>query len=144
MSSFTQATGIKPSKDKDKWIVTEQFSWYFNEPYFLPTSSASNEQKGIELKDIIIPSGFAFNGADIPFPITAFWPRIHVHYVQAACLHDYMLQHERHTFTRDFIDIQFHDALLALGNNKVKSWCMYQAVRVFGILTEREFYWMTL
>lgn len=127
MSSFTNATGFKPSPRTGQWQVTEDFKWYFTE---FPDES------------IIVPKGFIFNAADIPFPISIFLPKVHPDYIQSAALHDYMLDALRSEFTRKKIDEIFYESLLALGNSQIKSWCMFQAVRLFGLIMEREKYYL--
>jgi Protein of unknown function (DUF1353) len=127
MSSFTNATGFQPIPYKNLWKVTEDFKWYFTE---YPDES------------IVVPEGFIFNGADIPFPVTIFLPRVHPYYMQSAALHDYMLGDLRSEFTRKKIDEIFYESLLALGNSKIRSWCMFQAVRLFGLIVERENYYL--
>lgn len=122
MSSFTKATGFRPSGNPQKpWEVTEDFKWYFEHP---------------EGDSVIVPEGFVFNGADIPIPISFVWPRVDPDYMQSAALHDYMLDDLRKYLSRDFIDRQFYQSLLALGNHPWKAWLMYQAVKYYGILTE--------
>jgi len=125
MSSFTNATSFQPIILTKKWKVTNTFSWYL--------------QKNSKLV-VKIPEGFIFNGADIPFPFTIGLPRVHTDYIQSACLHDYMLDHLRHIFTRDEIDKVFFNSLKALGNPPLRCWSMYQAVRLWGILNERQNY----
>lgn len=125
MSSFTNATSFEPVRQLNKWKVTKSFAWYL-------------EQNGNVVVEI--PNGYIFNGADIPFPFSIRWPRVHPDYIQSACLHDYCLEYMRHLFSREEIDKMFYQSLLVLGNSKVRAWCMYNAVRAYGILTERNLY----
>lgn len=125
MSSFTKATGFTPIPLTDQWLTTDSFTWY------VARSS----------KTITVPSLYKFNGADIPPPVSFVWPRVHPDYMQAACLHDYMLDNLVYQYSRDFADRQFYEALLALGNSQVKSWLMYQAVKAYGLFIEGSHYY---
>ena len=129
MSSFTNASGFRPIPLQGKWQVTEDFRWYFEE---------------VDGDSVIIPKGFIFDGASIPFPITVVLPKVHPDYMQSAALHDYLLDNLRAILTRNFIDIQFYNSLRVLGNSKIRSWCMYQAVKNFGLLTEGKKYYQKI
>lgn len=125
MSNFTNSTGFTPVSKTNHWQVTDTFNWYLKE----------NSNVVVQ-----VPEGFVFNGADIPFPFSILWPRVHTNYIQSACLHDYMLENLRDIFSREHIDLIFYQSLKALKNPPVRSWCMYQAVRIFGLLNERQKY----
>lgn len=77
---------------------------------------------------IIVPAGFQFDGASVPLPFRMLVPMAHPNYIQAAALHDFML--ESGDYTRKRCDDVFHEALGVLGMPRLWRGAMYVAVRL--------------
>ncbi len=78
-----------------------------------------------------VPDGFRFDGASVPLPFRILVPMAHPDYIQAAALHDWMLESGR--YTRRHCDQVFHEALGVLGMARVWRWIMFAAVRIGAI-----------
>ena len=129
MSSFTQrlivmaaprpATGIMrllpPGFQRPRWEIWIGFS------YAVGSLDAASEV-------IEVPGAFQFDGASVPLPFRLIVPMAHPNYIQAAALHDWML--ESGTYTRRYCDRVFHEALGVLGMPKLWRGAMYAAVRI--------------
>lgn len=129
MSSFTEATSFRPineGPDAGLWQVVENFDWYL-----------SSDLVG---EKVTVLSGYLFDGASVPFILTAIFPRVHPKYMQAAALHDWLLTQERHRFSREEIDLMFYQALKVLNNPKWRSFAMYKAVHMYGRVSEGQRY----
>jgi len=132
MSSFTKAVSFSPIQSglhKGKWRVDDSFEWYL-------------DKEGGET--IVVEAGFVFDGASVPSLLTAWFPRIHADYIQAAALHDWLLVEEREKFSRKEIDDIFKQALKVLDNPDSRVKMMYFGVSTFGKLKERQEYWKPL
>lgn len=132
MSSFTEAISFSPilaGVNKGKWKVGSSFEWYLTDK---------------EGDKIVVESGFPFDGASVPTLLTVWFPRIHTDYIQAAALHDWLLENERSNFSRKEIDRIFRQALRVLKNPKHRVNMMYLGVSLFGKLKERKNYWKTV
>ncbi|WP_416558309.1 DUF1353 domain-containing protein [Phaeobacter sp. JH18-13] len=80
---------------------------------------------------INVPDGFTFDGASVPLLLRLFAPMAHPDYIQAAALHDWMLEHE--DCSRWHSDRVFREALEVLGMPPL--WCalMHRAVNTATI-----------
>lgn len=61
---------------------------------------------------IEVPAGFTFDGASVPLAFRLIFPMAHPDYIQAAALHDYMLETRR--WSRQHCDAVFGEALSVL------------------------------
>ena len=131
-TKFTNATGFTPAPVDvpEPWLTTEAFEWVL--VYGDPSQGS-----------VIVPAGFPFDGASIPPPVTLLLPRVHPSYMQSAALHDWLLKHERHRFSRHEIDLIFKEALRAQKNPPWRVNAMYAGVRPWGIVSEGRGYWKT-
>ena len=77
-----------------------------------------------------IPAGFSFDGATIPFGLTALLPRAHSDYLAAALVHDWLYAHGQ--TTRKAADAIFHKALIDLQVSRPLACAMWVAVRIGG------------
>ena len=77
---------------------------------------------------IVVPDGFQFDGASVPLPFRILVPMAHPDYIQAAALHDWML--ESGLYTRRRCDQVFHEALGVLGMPGLWRGAMFGAVRL--------------
>lgn len=125
--SFTPAPAAIP----EPWLTGDTFKWILD--YEDPQSEV-----------VIVPEGFAFDGASVPpIPfVRLLFPRVHPLYMQSAALHDYCLQHQRHRFSRSEIDYIFEEALIAQKNPDWRVSGMYQGVSIWGKLSERKKYYL--
>lgn len=129
MSSFTKrlivmavpgaskglARFLPPGFQRPRWEVMDGFR------YAVGSLDAPTEL-------IEVPSGFQFDGASVPLPFRMLVPMAHPDYIQAAALHDWML--ESGHYTRRHCDQVFHEALGVLGMLGLWRGAMYAAVRV--------------
>ena len=81
---------------------------------------------------ITVPSAFVFDGASVPLPFRMLVPMAHPDYIQAAALHDCMLESGK--YTRRYCDQVFHEALGVLGMPDFWRGAMFAAVRIGAIL----------
>jgi len=77
---------------------------------------------------ITVPDSFVFDGASVPLPFRMLVPMAHPDYIQAAALHDWML--ESGLYTRRRCDQVFHEALGVLGMPNPWRGAMFGAVRL--------------
>ena len=77
---------------------------------------------------ISVPANFVFDGASVPLPLRMLVPMAHPDYIQAAALHDWML--ESGLYTRRRCDQVFHEALGVLGMPGLWRGAMFGAVRL--------------
>ena len=80
---------------------------------------------------IEVPDGFCFDGASVPLPFRALVPMAHPNYIQAAALHDWMLESAK--YSRRYCDLVFYEALGVLGMPRFWRWIMYVAVRIGAV-----------
>lgn len=83
-------------------------------------------------EEYVVPKGFEFDGASVPFPLTVLVPQSHSLYLAAAALHDWLYQNERDRLTREQADWIFREAMMVLGVNWVWAGLMWRAVRAGG------------
>lgn len=133
MSSFTvplivEAVPVKPSGlkrllppglQRPRWEVLTGFS------YAVGSLEAPTET-------IRVQSGFAFDGASVPFVFRLLVPMAHPNYMQAAALHDWMI--ERTDYRRSYIDRVFLESLKVLGMPRLWRILMYIGARIGGVL----------
>lgn len=129
MSSFTDrlvimavpsnAHGLRrflpPGFQRPRWEVMEGFRY--------AVGSLEHPDEVIE-----VPDGFQFDGASVPLPFRMLVPMAHPDYIQAAALHDWML--ESGLYTRRRCDQVFHEALGVLGMPGLWRGAMFGAVRL--------------
>ncbi len=129
MSSFTEslvimavpgsikgpARFLPPGFQRPRWEVWEGFR------YAVGSFDAPAEV-------IEVPDGFQFDGASVPLPFRALVPMAHPDYIQAAALHDWMLESGR--YTRRECDRVFFEALGVLGMAEPWRRIMFAAVRI--------------
>lgn len=129
MSSFTErllimavpsspkglARLLPPGWQRPRWEVWDGFRY--------AVSDLDNPTETIE-----VPEGFIFDGASVPLPFRLLVPMAHPDYIQAAALHDWML--ESGLYSRKRCDHIFHEALGVLGMPKVWRGAMFAAVRL--------------
>ncbi len=77
---------------------------------------------------ITVPGAFVFDGASVPLLLRFFVPMAHPNYIQAAALHDWML--ESRLYSRRHCDEVFHEALGVLGMTRFWRGAMFAAVRL--------------
>jgi len=132
MSSFTSAliimavpntaTGLArllpPGFQRPRWKVMEGFR------YAVGSLDAPQDV-------IVVPHGFQFDGASVPLPFRVLVPMAHPDYIQAAALHDWMLESGRYTRAR--CDAVFFEALGVLGMPGLWRGIMFAAVRIGAI-----------
>jgi hypothetical protein len=80
---------------------------------------------------ITVPGSFVFDGASVPLPFRMLVPMAHPDYIQAAALHDWMLESGK--YTRRYCDRVFHEALGVLGMPGLWRGAMFAAVRIGAI-----------
>lgn len=79
-----------------------------------------------------VPEGYPFDGASVPWALTAFVPRSHSAYLAAAALHDFLYERAWQTVPRARADAVFREAMLVLGVNWFWALVMHRAVRAGG------------
>lgn len=132
MSSFTDPLVIKaapggraapwwlpPSMVRPRWELTQGFR-YFVGSFEFPS----------EIIDV--PTGFIFDGASVPLPFRLFVPMAHPLYIQAAALHDWMIESGK--YPRWYCDHVFHEALGVLGMPQPWREAMWVGVRIGAAL----------
>ncbi|WP_224825779.1 DUF1353 domain-containing protein [Cognatishimia sp. MH4019] len=80
---------------------------------------------------IKVPGSFVFDGASVPLPFRMLVPMAHPDYIQAAALHDWMLESGRHS--RRYCDQVFYEALGVLGIPRFWRLAMFWAVRLGAV-----------
>lgn len=80
----------------------------------------------------LVPRGYEFDGASVPWPLTPLVPKTHSTYIGAAALHDFLYEKAWETVSRDRADFIFREALLVLGLNWIWAGLMWRAVRAAG------------
>lgn len=132
MSSFTEpmmimavpsiAQGYRrflpPGFQRPRWEVFGSFRY--------AVGSLAHPDEVIE-----VPNSFQFDGASVPLPFRMLVPMAHPDYIQAAALHDWMLESGR--YTRRHCDRVFHEALGVLGMPGFWRGAMFVAVRIGAI-----------
>lgn len=83
------------------------------------------------LEVVAVPGGFEFDGASVPLPFRFLLPMAHPDYIQAAALHDWML--ESGIYPRRRCDHVFAEALTVLGLPTPWRAAMYAGVRIGAI-----------
>lgn len=84
----------------------------------------------------IIPAGFKYDNASVPWGLWDIFPPYHPDYAAAAAFHDLMYQAE--LFDRKVHDDLFLATMVAAGANKAKRNIMYFAVRTGGGFTYKK------
>ncbi|MDF1719691.1 MAG: DUF1353 domain-containing protein [Minwuia sp.] len=80
----------------------------------------------------IVPRGYEFDGASVPWPLTAIVPKTHSTYIGAAALHDFLYEKAWESVPRERADSIFREAMLVLGLNWIWAGLMWRAVRAGG------------
>lgn len=109
---------LPPGFQRPSWMVLEGFR------YAVGDLDAPDEW-------ITVPHGFVFDGASVPLPFRLLVPMAHPDYIQAAALHDWML--ESCKYSRAYCDRVFHEALGVLGMPPIWRGAMFAAVRLGAI-----------
>ena len=116
------ATGIArllpPGWQRPRWEVWGGFSY-----------AVGDLDKPTETIDV--PQGFIFDGASVPLPFRILVPMAHPDYIQAAALHDWMLESD--LYSRKYCDHVFYEALGVLGMPQVWRSAMFAGVRLGAI-----------
>lgn len=81
---------------------------------------------------VSVPKAFQFDGASVPLVFRMLVPMAHPNYIQAAALHDYMLDHVE-LYGRRGCDKVFFEALGVLGMPLFWRLCLYYAVRIGAV-----------
>jgi len=106
---------LPPGLQRPRWELVEGFRY--------AVGGLQTPEQVIE-----VPHGFRFDGASVPLPFRAFVPMAHPDYIQAAALHDWMLESGNHS--RAECDLVFWEALGVLGMPLVWRRIMFAAVRI--------------
>ena len=109
---------LPPALIPEGWRVAEDFCYWTN-----------GEGKG---DAYIVPKGYRFDGASVPWPLTVLVPKTHPIYLGAAALHDYLYERRHEDVERKKADDLFLDALLLSGLNWIWAGLMWRAVRSAG------------
>ncbi len=82
---------------------------------------------------IIVPSGFRTDGATVPFPFTAFYPRFRPDYMRAVVLHDFILTNmwNDDISNRKFADDMFYWQLIWSEINPIDVFILNSSVRLW-------------
>jgi len=80
----------------------------------------------------LVPKGFPFDGASVPFLLTLFVPRTHSSYLGAAALHDFLYQRRRDDVPRNRADELFREAIMVLGLHWFWAMILWRGVRAGG------------
>ncbi len=134
MSSFTRPCAIlaipTPPTGWRRWLPPGWLRpcWQLAEGFRYAVGSLDAPSDVIE-----VPEGFIFDGASVPLPFRALVPMAHPAYIQAAALHDWMLESGR--YTRRHCDRVFHEALGVLGMPAFWRWIMFAAVRIGTLIS---------
>jgi len=132
MSSFTEplivmavpgtamglARLLPPGFQRPRWQVRDGFRY-----------AVGDLQQPAQI--VVVPDGFVFDGASVPLLFRALVPMAHPDYIQAAALHDWMLESGDHT--RRHCDHVFHEALGVLGMPAIWRAAMFAGVRIGAI-----------
>ncbi|MEL6236396.1 MAG: DUF1353 domain-containing protein, partial [Pseudomonadota bacterium] len=79
-----------------------------------------------------VPAQYEFDGASVPWLLSAFVPRSHSDILGAAALHDWLYAQAHESVPRRRADAVFREALQRLGLNWFWAMLMWRAVRVGG------------
>lgn len=109
---------LPPGFQRPRWELREGFRY--------AVGSLENPDEFVD-----VPAGFQFDGASVPLPFRFLVPMAHPDYIQAAALHDFMLESGHRT--RRECDRVFYEALGVLGMPGFWRWIMYAAVRIGAI-----------
>ena len=121
--SFSGKVAVTPSvADKARWTVYGQLTYDAGRRGSITTSP-------FMLTD----------GASVPFPLTAFFPRLDRRYFKSVLIHDAALK-TRRDLSRNQIDSIFHAALKDEGAGIVTRNLLVGGVRFWGLLVERDGY----
>lgn len=101
-----------------RWAVADTFRYAFGH-------KASDEV-------YIVPKGYIFDGASVPWPATAFVPKTHPLYIGATALHDYLYEHMYDRMDRRRADDVFREAMQVLGLNWFWAGLMWRSSRAVG------------
>lgn len=107
-----------PALIPEQWRVVEDFVYWDEAP-------GKGERH-------LVPAGFVFDGASVPWPLTVLVPKTHPMYLAAAALHDHLYAERWQEVPRPHADRLFLDALLVSGLNWIWSGMMWRAVRAGG------------
>lgn len=80
----------------------------------------------------VVPSGYPFDGASVPWPATALIPKAHSIYLGASALHDFLYSRRCAHVSRKTADHVFLEALLVSGLHWFWAGMMWRAVRSAG------------
>jgi Protein of unknown function (DUF1353) len=135
MSSFTAAlkiVAIRRTRSGWRALIPPGFlgeTWAVGERFDYAVGSLE-----APIAFITVPEGFVFDGASIPPILSAFLPRSHSDYVQAAALHDWLYRrYHSHVGERRIIaDRIFAESLAVLGVSPLWRWALYFGVRIGG------------
>ncbi len=97
---------------------------------------------GKSLEPIVVPKGFPYDGASIPFGFRGLYPKFGKKYDYAACVHDYLCEEankfmgtETYVTKRKFADEIFLEIMELAEVSWVRRKTMYGAVRGYGKFT---------
>lgn len=113
-----RSIGWPPGLVANRWLTAEAFAF--------------RSKIGMPDARFTVPQGFAFDGASVPWVLTAFVPRSHSDLLAAAALHDWLYVHAHRWVSREKADAVFREALQVLGLHWVWAMLMWRAVRVGG------------
>ncbi|HEU0222791.1 MAG TPA: DUF1353 domain-containing protein [Paracoccaceae bacterium] len=111
-------TAWPPGLIANRWLLAESFAYSFG-------GKAAAET-------YIVRAPFEFDGASVPWAVTAFIPRSHSDLLAAAALHDWLYEREFARVPRERADAIFREALQVLGLNWFWALAMWRAVRAGG------------
>lgn len=83
-----------------------------------------------------VPAGSHTDGASIPTWLMWMFPKINEKRIRAAVHHDH--DYRTHRISRKDADRLFLARMLADGNDAIRSWIMYRALRWFGGIAWRK------
>lgn len=115
-----RAIGWPPGLVANRWLVARPFAYSHG-------GKTSTET-------YVVGAPYEFDGASVPFLLTAFIPRSHSDLLAAAALHDWLYEREHETVPRPKADAIFREALQVLGLHWFWALLMWRAVRVGGWL----------
>ena len=113
-----RATGWPPGLVPNRWLLAESFVYSYG-------GKASTES-------YTVTAPYEFDGASVPFGLSAFIPRSHSDLLAAAALHDWLYSEAHETVPRARADAVFREALQVLGLHWFWAMLMWRAVRVGG------------
>lgn len=107
-----------PALIPECWIVSRDYEFW-----------SESEGRGDRF---VVPAGFDFDGASVPWPLTVLVPRTHPIYLGAAALHDYLYARRHGDVGRSRADALFLTALLVSGLNWFWAGLIWRSVRAAG------------